>query len=127
MNASFFMKSALIFGLMFSGCTAAGIQQTFWTEKIIDDMKKRPEFYKQKASDSEVQILRKGICPLDGTAVEIFELPASHQYDDLWNKGYFCKDKEIYWIQHGNGAFIGTVTLWFGPFSIQKDEKRQAQ
>lgn len=56
-------------------------------------------------------------CPLDGTQLVAATLPASGQYTDLANKAYFCPVDSKYWVLHTQGAFVGTVSMWWGPFA----------
>lgn len=91
---------------------------------ILNDMKNRPEIYDKRAEQKAVELLRKGICPLEGSSLVILDLPASGTYTDLWKRAYYCSDKGTYWIEKENGALIGTVSLWYGPFPMQKSKEK---
>lgn len=81
-------------------------------------MRKEQGDWRREAPQEHVRSLSRGVCPADGSAVVTFELPATGGYTDLWNKAYYCKGEHAYWVDHGNGALVGTVSLWYGPFPL---------
>ncbi len=73
--------------------------------------------WRREASHERVKSLSNGLCP-DGSAVFTLELPATGGYTDLWNTAYYCRAGNAYWVDHGNGALVGTISLWYGPFPL---------
>lgn len=88
-------------------------------ELIRKDFAKRKEegAWRKEAPYEHVKSLTNGLCS-DGSAVFTLELPATGGYADLWNNAYYCRSKNAYWVDHGNGALVGTVSLWHGPFYL---------
>ncbi len=58
------------------------------------------------------------LCPIDGAdALVSTELPATGTYTDLASTEYYCPAHGQYWIRHTQGAFVGTVSYWWGPYT----------
>ena len=92
-------------------------------QMILNDLKNRTGVVDKRAEQKAIELLQKGVCPLDGSSLVVVDLPASGTYTDLWKRAYYCSDKDTYWIEKGNGAFIGTISLWYGSFQVQKSKE----
>lgn len=68
-----------------------------------------------EAPSSHLSKLQAGKCPFDATTLKVATLPASGAYTDISNTAYFCPNHGRYWIKHVQGAFVGTITIWWGP------------
>jgi hypothetical protein len=80
-------------------------------------LRKEQGNWRREATYEHVKSLTTGLCP-DGSAVFTLKLPATGGYTDLWNIAYYCRGRNAYWVDHGNGALVGTVSLWYGPFPL---------
>lgn len=67
-------------------------------------------------SKEQIERLEARVCPIDGTELVVVELPASRTYTDISNDAYYCPVHRVYWVKHTQGAFMGNVSVWRGPF-----------
>jgi hypothetical protein len=72
----------------------------------------------KERSEESLKDLSKGICPRGGDAPLTLTLPATRGYSDTGNVAHYCPERSTYWVLHTQGAFIGSVSYWFGPFPI---------
>lgn len=80
---------------------------------------------KQRFADFGIEFALTGdapgadlMCPIDGLdALVHAELPAEGTYTDLSSDEYYCPTHGRYWILHSQGAFVGTVSYWWGPYA----------
>ena len=69
-------------------------------------------------TEQDQKILLDKICPFHKIELMKVDLPASMKYGDTGNMGYFCSTGNEYWVRHTQGAFIGSISEWWGPFKI---------
>ncbi|MBI2931992.1 MAG: protease complex subunit PrcB family protein [Planctomycetes bacterium] len=69
------------------------------------------------APEGQTASLNADTCPLDGTTLVTATLPASGSYVDVANEGHYCPTDGKYWVLHTQGAFVGTISYWWGPFT----------
>jgi hypothetical protein len=69
-------------------------------------------------SKEQINKLSNGLCCFDSTSIFTVELPASGGYTDISNTAYYCNLENKYWVRHEQGAFIGNISIWYGPFEL---------
>ncbi|MBI2930489.1 MAG: protease complex subunit PrcB family protein [Planctomycetes bacterium] len=65
---------------------------------------------------NHVPALESGVCPLHGDALVSAALNVNLSGQDVSNTAYYCAQSGRYWVRHVQGAFVGTITAWYGPF-----------
>jgi hypothetical protein len=68
------------------------------------------------ASAAEQAALENNECPIDNGPVVTAVLNVNLSGMDVSNIAYYCADHCQYWVRHEQGAFVGTIVQWLGPF-----------
>jgi hypothetical protein len=92
----------------------------YWTPELLIEMHLLMEYPTPTdviAPAGDVTALQAGTCP-GGGAIEGIVLPMNFSGQDVSNLALYCPDQGKYWIRHEQGAFVGTIVQWLGPFEL---------
>lgn len=89
--------------------------------------REKSDFSHHEPTTNEVEMFHKHVCPLDGTALKIVDLPSAHSYSDASKTAYYCWKEQKYWVVLSHGAFLGIISNWYGPYTLDlnKNEPKE--
>ena len=74
----------------------------------------------EEESPATIEGLNMGQCPGGGSEPLTLTLPATMSYDDTGNTAYYCARLKSYWVLHTQGAFVGSISHWQGPYRLAR-------